>query len=439
MNWTLGKKISIVITFLILITSIGLGLFSISISSRSLTENIENDMIEYSVASANHISKVLKDELRILEELATRERIRSMDFSIQKEALNPDFERFEYIDFGIVSLDGTVEFVKSGEISNLLELPVIKKALDNKASISEVYIGENDQPLIMEAVPIISDNKVKGALLAINDAAFLQDIVSGLKNGEKGYSFIFGSDMTIYAHPELFLVIEQRNIKKDIESGGSTAKFGEAFLNLGAGKTGMANYDFEGFKRFAAVTPIPGTDWTLASANTAEEVLKGVNTLKKSLFGISVAFLFIGIIIAIIFSRNISKPIVILKDQASEIANLNLNVKIETSLLNRKDEIGNLANAFKTLSSSLSAIVSDIDQAANLVGEASNQMNLTTDQSASASEEIANTIENIAKGALNQAEETEKGVESLSILNDMIKASLKPIWRTTPRNDSASL
>ncbi len=344
MKLNLARKIALFFGILIVIVSSVLGVVAIQLSSSALLKQQEDMMLNYADETANYVSATMDKNLSILNEVAERARTKTMDWPTQKESLTPDVERLGYLDMAVVTPDGKANYVASGETADLADREYIKKALAGQANVSGVLISKvTGKPVIMEAAPITSGSSVVGVLLGRRDGAFLNTITDAQGIGKRGYAFILGADTTLYAHPNKDLVLNQANVFKDLEEGGTLASFGKSLQALGIGNRGMANYELNGDKRLTAITQIPETDWMIGVGNYEEDVLAGIHTLRNTLIAIAFAVVVIGIFVALFLGGRISKPIRHLKDIANKVALGDVDVDTHTDL---KDEVGELVVAF---------------------------------------------------------------------------------------------
>jgi methyl-accepting chemotaxis protein len=409
---SLGRKIGLATILMVLITSIGLGYYSLKVSTDEMTKMLKDNMINYSLEVADHTSLIINQELKILQEIARR--------GVQIDTLKKDVDRLGYLELAIVDSKGNVNFVKENMTRNLMALPVISDALNGKSTFSDIYMGEDGTALIMNAVPIMNGSNITGAILGIKEASYLNDIISTIKVGDNGYAFIISQNGTIISHPDLSMVINQINVLENLDDESATSEFGKGFGNLGFGKTGIIDYKYENNERITAVVPIPSTSWTMAISTDKTQMLSGLTSLQKRLFYMAIFFLVIGTAISYVFARSIKKPLSLLKKHAEEIANLNLSNSIDEKLMNRNDEIGILAKSFQEILIALNKIITRINEAANQVSDYSSQLDISIYNTTISSTEISKTVEEIAQGASVQASETENGVIMLNNLGNII-------------------
>jgi len=164
------------------------------------------------------------------------------------------------------------------------------------------------------------------------------------------------------------------------------------------------------------------TDMSLAEAEEAY-VLSG--NLSKRVMGttiiLSVAIILIIIIAAYLLSNSITRPLTKVVDATKKIAAGDLTVNIE---LLQKDEIGELADAFRMMVEKLKDVVQSIQTGAeniasvgNEMSSAANQLSRGANEQAAGTEEAGSSMEQMASNIeqnTNNARETEKIAQNVS-------------------------
>ncbi|MBS7525888.1 methyl-accepting chemotaxis protein [Fusibacter paucivorans] len=155
----------------------------------------------------------------------------------------------------------------------------------------------------------------------------------------------------------------------------------------------------------------------------ADEVFAGTQRLMMTQGTLAVVAIIFALVISILISRSITKPINELVIHADEIANYNIANDIPEAYTKRKDEIGDIASALNQVIKNLKTLLSEILKTAEMVAASSEQLTATSQQSSSAATEVAETIEEIARGASDQAAQTMQGTEQLIVLGEHIETS----------------
>ena len=115
---SIKTKLIICFSTIILLSSIILGLTSIIISSTAFTEEAEKSLVQLSMEGARVTESRIETQIKSLETIAGMEDIQSMDWELQRKVLQRQVKRTNFLDIGIVHLDGTA-YYPDGTISQL--------------------------------------------------------------------------------------------------------------------------------------------------------------------------------------------------------------------------------------------------------------------------------------------------------------------------------
>jgi len=154
-----------------------------------------------------------------------------------------------------------------------------------------------------------------------------------------------------------------------------------------------------------------------------------------------VIIVIIVIIIALIFSQSFTLPIKKITTINQSLAKGDLSIKYNNEIVkyvNRKDEIGIMANSVQEMTLNLRKLLTNILSTSEQLTASSEELTATSLQSATAAEEVAQTISQIAKGANEQAESTTSGAEKLMKLGDIIDDDKKNIHQLMEATISVS-
>lgn len=124
-------------------------------------------------------------------------------------------------------------------------------------------------------------------------------------------------------------------------------------------ETGLTT-DYRGRKVLAVQRNIPQLDWELIVKIDEQEAFQSVFRLKRIVLSAGLVSIVTGIIIALFFSRSLTKPIEALKKGVVQIGSggeLDIDVDIH-----RKDEIGILAREFTKMAENLKIITASRDE-----------------------------------------------------------------------------
>ncbi|MFD1359231.1 methyl-accepting chemotaxis protein [Fictibacillus halophilus] len=162
-------------------------------------------------------------------------------------------------------------------------------------------------------------------------------------------------------------------------------------------------------KKSGEVIGIVGSDQDISS------VYKAISANKLKMALIVAGILIIGILITVIVTVSITRPIQILSRNAEEIGRGNLTVKIDSK---RKDEIGRLTNSFNKMLQDLRGIIQTINQYSLALNTTSTALSLQAEETKAASKQIAITMEELSAGSTAQHQTLK---ESVTVVEEMTK------------------
>lgn len=123
-------------------------------------------------------------------------------------------------------------------------------------------------------------------------------------------------------------------------------------------------------------------------------------------FVILAIFLVLGSILIIFFARMLTSPLLVLKEKAKKLADYDLTEEIPANLVNRKDEIGIVAQAMNLIIQNLKELITIVNAKSSNVSEVSAELERTCSEAANVAGELAKTVSEIADGATTQAQST---------------------------------
>lgn len=418
---SIKTKLVIYFSILILLSATTIGFISMRNASDAIVEEAEHALETLSYESARVTESRIQTQKQTLLVIAGIQDIQSMDWTLQRPILQRQVQRTNFLDIGVVLLDGTT-YYSDGSTAQLGERDYVKRALSGETNVSDIIISKVTNGLVMMyATPIEREGKVVGALIGRRDGNALSDITNDIKFGKSGYAYIISENGTAVAHPNGEMVLNQYNPIVEVKNDENLRSLATLFETMISEKRGISEYSYNDQNLYAGFAPVQGTNWILVIAADADEVLVKIPTMRNAIM-ISVALiLLVSIAITYFIGNSIAKPIVQVAEYSELIANLDITRDVPENHLKMKDEVGSLANAFKNLIVSLREIVKDINQSSEQVASTSEELTATTQQSATAAEEVAKTAEEISRGASDQALNTESGASKAILLGDLIE------------------
>ena len=243
------------------------------------------------------------------------------------------------------------------------------------------------------------NNRVIGYLYYMLDWSYLiKERVEQLVIGETGALFCADDTLTIKIHSK-------------IESINSTLPqdFSKAFED----KKGIINYVFNGEDRVAAYTTLTYRPWVLGISMTKQEIEKDNVRVVRAIIIISLVSIIIMAILVSLFIKSITTPLGLITGLSKEIADGDLRTTKQK--IHRKDELGELSNAFVAMRKKLVTTIHKVEDSANQISAAAKELaeqntdlsRRTESQAASIEEtsasmnEISNNIRQSSNDSIN--------------------------------------
>jgi methyl-accepting chemotaxis protein len=358
----LSLKVSLIIGALVLFFMAGMVVISNVITSGIMQKTAEKSLQNQSEIAAQLISKgIIKAELGVLYELANRAQTRTMDWETQRDSLYADVDYHNYLDFGIVDLNGRAHYIKDDTTSNLADRDYIIKSLAGLSVVSDVIISRViERPVVMFAAPILTENnRVAGALIGRRDGAVLTDMTKQISMGDTGYVYMINSSGTIICHPDTDLVYNQFNPVEASEEDPSLSSWANFIRGILRGRQDVEEYTLDSKTVISAFAPVPDTDWILIGTIEREEFFSEINRMfiTTVVFGLGAVVLAV-VVLLVVLSGLLIRPINQIVAAAISLANMDFDIDIP---LERKDEIGDVQRAFSTIREKLRKTLNDIN------------------------------------------------------------------------------
>lgn len=460
------SRIILLIGILLLCICTGFGVIAYTTSADALISNVEQTIPKFAIEASKTIKFGIMNQLNALEVVADDDKIirflknGEKDLTAIKFVMNHEMLRAGHLRMAVVNKNGGA-FYNDNYTANLKDMPYFQKAIAGQKTVSDPIKNKEDNTIYMiYAVPIISDSKTVGVLIAYRDGYELSDLAAEITYGQSGKAFMINKQGRTIAHANKEMITtmiqgdshQQESIDANSsatiavdgvsaaskESSGNKAIGFENFSSLQNqmidGQTGFGKYRYEGIEKFIGFAPIEMYGWSVGVEVNKSEVLEGLNSLRQKTVMTSILFLIISLIVAYIIANNIVQPITYLTKECAQMAEGDFSRRYAEKYIKRHDEIGGLAKAFQTIGKNLSGLMKDAAEISLKSASSSQQLNAAIQQYSAVEQEVAKTVEEMARGANVQAEDAEKGFAKVSEMGQLIEQMQKIIVEL---NDSA--
>lgn len=288
---------------------------------------------------------------------------------------------------------------------------------NGKPTWMDPYLNSNiNVYMISYVVPIVIDDVQVGIVGMDIDFNEVQKMVDEAKVFTNGYSFLVNGENKIMAHPKA-------------KYGTSVEEIDEKLLTyLTTGnKDDVGEYTNEGTKETVGYATLLNGMKLVMAAPTSEVQKSSLTLFIWICIAMLIAVLY-GLVIAFLFSNNLTKPIVQLTEIVEDTAQLNFRKNPNSEkLVKIKDETGNMARAIRQMRKKLREMVNliestgltlgdnvvDLHNNMEIVGDICQNNSSTAEELAAAMEEAASATDTV-RNAIEGVSENARDIEQLS-------------------------
>ena len=268
----------------------------------------------------------------------------------------------------------------------------------------------------------IANNRVIGYLYYMLDWSHLiKERIEQLVIGETGALFCADDTLTIKIHSK-------------IESINSTLP--QDFSKTFEDKKGIINYVFNGEDRVAAYTTLTYRPWVLGISMTKQEIEKDNVRVVRAIIIISLVSIIIMAILVSLFIKSITTPLGLITGLSKEIADGDLRTTKQKIF--RKDELGELSNAFVAMRKKLVATINKVEDSANQISAAAKELaeqntdlSRRTESQAASIEETSASMNEISNNIRQSSNDSVNGNKMIMDSKDAIENAGNIISETT--------
>ncbi len=357
----LRTKFIIIFILVILITGLVVNIANQIISKKLITEQIRLDLESTGHSRAFHIETLIENYKKLTKMASTGNSFRDivderLDFSITFQQINrrilalinsyPEIERIR-----VLSKNGIVIASSHEDIGfDKSDKTIFLKGKEN-VYIGDIYKSEYTGNIVAcFSAPLLVRDKFAGVvILNFNAENKLFEILSNRTGqGETGETYLLNKDGYMIS-PSRF--IDDVILKQKVDTSESCKCWELSGEEEEKEREEVDIYlSYWGKPVIGTHYRIEGTSLCLLAEMSFKEALAPINSLISTDILIVAVLLILSIIISLILSGSITKPIKKLHKGADAIVSGNLDYKVGTK---RKDEIGQLSRAFDEMTQKL--------------------------------------------------------------------------------------
>ncbi|MHB8127568.1 MAG: methyl-accepting chemotaxis protein [Mobilitalea sp.] len=360
---SIRMRISLGFAIIILIACAGIGIISYWNASKVLVNNTGDNMKVIAIEATEIINLKLHSVINALDVIANDDSIRSKEVTIEDklQLLEQEIERSGNLSMGIADGAGNATYT-DGTTESLISQSYFIKALSGKYAISDLLLNKETKTVrLVYAVPIRSEGKVTGVLLAIRDGLELSEIIQSIDIGTKGSrAYILSTRGTVIADTSSETIFSEENYITMAETDPSLKDLARINKKMLLGKAGWGEYEHHGITQFTAYAPVGDNSWIIGISAPKAITLESLKGMRLSIFIISVVLFIICLVAAFVIATLITKPIKEAERIVIVMASGNFTNEIPHEYLKSKDEVASLLASLAKMQLSIRDIVSAV-------------------------------------------------------------------------------
>lgn len=243
----------------------------------------------------------------------------------------------------------------------------------------------------------------------------------------QGEGFILDPTGTLIAH------VDAGKVAKNLKDFSEFQNHEQEILTQ---DKGAFTFEKDGRELLFAYAKVSGVGWIVGMEIPADIVYQELSTLRMNYIFITLMGILLMTALGLRFSRQMTKPILALTENAKQLAEGNLKVK--KLQMQSKDEIGQMAMAFNTMAKQLQDLIRNISGSSEQIAASSEELTAGAAQSAQAANHVAGTVTQVAEGMevqMRTVGETREHVENM--VEEIIQVAQKTRHVTEVSDQSA--
>lgn len=333
----------------ILFMAVAIGLVTYIVMFRSLRDS----QLQYLNYATMHIEEKINISIagkeQLLEKIATSEMVISYNKKQSENILVYYFNRY-MSEFAVLAYVNDKNIKEAELVNGKTPAKILDKA---DSELIEQLRKNPNKPLnkYLSFSPDINGPCIEFGFLNRNFFDEFEGIILGkvsigqlFKNIQQSSIGKTGSVILLDSQGTILSCKDPNSILQRIVIDGTEAKNAAAGVKTGGSGRGRAK--ILGGDSYFAYTPVRGKNWAVMTLLPYREFATDLNTLRNTVFTVSLSMMAVGSILSWLLAKNITGPILKLVKGTTAIAKGDFSHKIHTT---SQDEIGTLAESFNNM------------------------------------------------------------------------------------------
>lgn len=326
-----------------------------------------------------------------------------------------------YIPIWSQNSDGTFHFEPVTDYDEPSDLwQDLKQVLNSgENTVFEPFIYEinNESVFITSLVsPVIVNGKAVGMTALDLELGTLDELVSQFSFYDTGFASLISNDGIVVSHKSTELI--GHNYFDNVAMG-SISSTEEVKNAVQQGKPIRISGHSENLNNdvYRLFSPIfmegVQTPWSALLVAPLDEVTKEAKAITTQIIISCIIILTILAFIIFFITRNITQVLSATVEYGQVMQKGDFTQNISERFIKRKDELGDLANIFASISDSMRNLISKVQDSAQLVEKSANAVDIQTNESTQAANEVTSAIEKVSQSAEMQMQSAEENAKAM--------------------------
>lgn len=408
---------------IILILILSIGLLSYTSFQKSVNNYIDQTLLNKAADAASLADERIQRYFETLEGVANRNVVKDINSEIRDKiiVLENEMRRLGYVDMGIADLNGNLIYIDGSQV-NISDRDYFLEAQKGRNFMTEAFVSRNDNTMqVAVSTPIIYNGNITSVLVGFKEAEEIYSIVEDVRLGESGYAFLLNEEGDLISYPDKKMIesgdINLGTLKSNNENPDLMGMF-DKMVNK---ESGIGRYSFQGIRKISGFAPLHRRDWSIAVTVNHDEIARDAKNLLTKVAIITIVAIIIGIIYSLLLSNSISNPVKRATEHIEEIARLDIRRNVDEKYLNREDELGSMARAYKRVVENLREFAMTIGESSENVATSSEELAAVSQQSAAAATSVAEISTDIAHSSESQLSDVSNAVTDMEGMSAQIQ------------------
>lgn len=425
-NGSLQIKLAIIVVAVLVLALSGLSAINYLNARRIVVDSFEQDMTSLAKSYGEQVGLWLEARKAEMVTLANSHLI--INAGGNREIIIPQLATIAqhnpvYVMIFYSGLDGNY-FTSLGGTSNIADRIYFKRAMaTGEAVISDPVISKTTGfQVIVVGSPVKKDGQIIGFVAGIIKVDDIETMITSIKIGKTGYAYLIRGDGLVFVHPQKELIMKFN----PLADPSAPKSLKEVFNLMTKTETGIKRYFYQGADKYVVYSRVKGqydTKWSLGITAPVVELMAPLNSLLAIFFIVAIIFTVLSILVIIITTRSITKPLDISKHHLERMATGDFSSDLPEFALQSNDEVGSMARAMETMQESIRemirGVVEEFEIIRNSIAAVMNEIMVLTSQT----DETSATVEQLSAGM----EEAAAAAEEMNVSSGEIELAIGSI------------